>query len=245
MARELLQGEQPAARDEVTLTDFDPDGEVKVVAAALYAASSLPDDQILARVRRMSADERAAVLRAYVGERANRRHKPGRALERTSYRFDILADYGAFRDLQRHRLLTLEWQRFTPDFGYVTPPALAEIGAVGEWQVVMSECADLYARLTSAGLSAIAAYALPMAYRVRFYMDLSAREAMHVIELRTTPQGHPAYRSVCQRMHRLIDERAGHHAIAAAMVHADHSAADQGRLDAERATEKKKLKAQS
>src|SRR5262249_12399897 len=89
-------------RDEVTLTDFDPDGEIKVVAAALYASSSLPDDQPLAIARRMPADDRAALLRAYVGTRANRRHKPGRAFERTSYRFDILADYGAFRDLQRH-----------------------------------------------------------------------------------------------------------------------------------------------
>jgi thymidylate synthase ThyX len=245
IAQQLLRDEEPAARDEVTLTDYDPEGELKVVAAALYAASTLPDDQILACVRRMSVDERSAVLRAYVGERANRRHKPGRAFERTSYRFDILADYGAFRDLQRHRLLTLEWQRFTPDFGYATPPALADVGAAVEWEQVMGECAELYGQLVSAGFAAIAAYALPMAYRVRFYMDLSAREAMHVIELRTTPQGHPAYRLVCQRMHRLIDEKAGHHAIAAAMRHVDHSAADRGRLDAERATEKKQLKAQS
>src|SRR6185295_2556240 len=92
-------------RGEVMLTDFDPDGEAKVVAAALYSASALPDDQLLAIARRISHDERAALLRAYVGARANRRHKPGRAFERTSYRFDVLADYGAFRDLQRHRLL--------------------------------------------------------------------------------------------------------------------------------------------
>ena len=104
----------PARRDEVTLTDFDPDGEIKVVAAALYAVSALPDEQLLAIARRLSADERAALLRAYVGDRSNRRHKPGRAFERTRYRFDVLADYGAFRDLQRHRLLTLEWQPLSP-----------------------------------------------------------------------------------------------------------------------------------
>ena len=56
-----------------------------------------------------------------------------------------------------------------------------------------------------------------MAYRVRFYMEMNAREAMHVIELRTAPQGHPAYRRVCQAMHRLIAEQAGHRALAAAM----------------------------
>jgi thymidylate synthase ThyX len=79
-----------------------------------------------------------------------------------------------------------------------------------------------------------------MAYRVRFYMDMNAREAMHVIELRTAPQGHAAYRRVCQRMHRLIAERAGHHAIAAAMRFADHSEVGLERLEAERAAERRR-----
>src|SRR5204862_830486 len=109
------------ASEQVALTDFDPDGEVKVVAAALYAVSSRPDTELLDAARRMTPEERAAVLAAYVGKRLNRRHKPGRAFERTSYRFDVLGDYGAFRDLQRHRLLTLEWQRLTPDHGDVMP----------------------------------------------------------------------------------------------------------------------------
>src|SRR6185436_15841450 len=109
-ARPFVDGVEGDARDEVTLTSFDPDGEMKVVAAALYAVSALPDDQLLAIARAMTPDDRVALLRAYTGTRANRRHKPGRAFERTSYRFDVLADYGAFRDLQRHRLLTLEWQ---------------------------------------------------------------------------------------------------------------------------------------
>ena len=79
-----------------------------------------------------------------------------------------------------------------------------------------------------------------MAYRVRFCMHMNAREAMHVIELRTAPQGHPAYRRVCQQMHRLIDEQAGHRAIAAAMQFADHSAVELERLGSERALEKKR-----
>src|SRR5213080_2151009 len=95
----LLDAAASEPREEVTLTDFDPEGEVKVVAAALYAVSALPDDELLERARKMSLEERRAVLDAYVGERLNRRHRPGRAFERTSYRFDILGDYGAFRDL--------------------------------------------------------------------------------------------------------------------------------------------------
>ena len=113
LAAELVGDIPPEPRPEVVLSDFDPDGETKVVAAALYAVSSLPDDELQRRAREMGAEERLRVLKTYVGERANRRHKPGRAFERTSYRFDVVADYGAFRDLQRHRMLTLEWQRLT------------------------------------------------------------------------------------------------------------------------------------
>src|SRR2546427_4971153 len=120
-----------ALEDEVTLTDFDPDGEVKVVAAALYAVSSPSDAELLDAARAMTHDERNAVLAAYVGKRLNRRHRPGRAFERTSYRFDVLGDYGAFRDLQRHRLLTLEWQRPTPGPRPIGAAALTPAGAPG------------------------------------------------------------------------------------------------------------------
>lgn len=240
VATHLLAGIEPAPREEVTLTDFDPDGEAKVVAAALYAVSALPDDQLLEVARRLGVADRAAVLRAYVGKRGNRRHRPGRAFERTSYRFDVLSDYGAFRDLQRHRLLTVEWQRLSPRHGYVVPEAVDEAGAGGDWVRVMEESASLHDALAGAGLGEAAAYAVSMAYRVRFYMDMNAREAMHVIELRTTPQGHPAYRRVCQEMHRLIAEVAGHRAIAAAMTFADHSAVELERLAAERAAERRR-----
>jgi thymidylate synthase ThyX len=235
----------PEPRDEVTLTDFEPDGEIKVVAAALYAASDLPDDQLLAVARRLSVDERVALLRTYCGDRANRRHKPGRAFERTRYRFDLLADYGAFRDLQRHRLLTLEWQPLTPQHGYVEPAAVAEAGALDDWRRVMERSADLHAGLVAHGLRDAAPYAVCMAYRVRFYMDMNAREAMHVIELRTAPQGHPSYRRVCQAMHRAIADVAGHRAIAAAMQFADHSAVELERLQSERALERKRAQSSS
>src|SRR5207245_6900153 len=108
----------------------------------------------------MPADDRAALLRAYAGNRANRRHKPGRAFERTSYRFDILADYGAFRDLQRHRLLTLEWQPLSPRHGYTEPAAIEEAGALADWRAVMDRSADLYEQLAADGLRDIAPYAV-------------------------------------------------------------------------------------
>jgi thymidylate synthase ThyX len=239
-AQRLLGNTAAEPRAEVTLSDFDPEGEVKVVAAALYAASHLPDDQLLAVVRRMTHEERLAVLQAYVGRRRNRRHKPGRALERTTYRFDILGDYGAFRDLQRHRLLSLEWQRLTPRHGFVIPEAVADAGGAADWRRVMDDSAALHEAITAAGLEEVAAYAVAMAYRVRFYMEMNAREAMHVIELRSAPQGHPSYRRICQAMHRLIAESAGHRAIAATMSFTDHSEVALERLEAERAAERRR-----
>ena len=239
-ARGLLANLPATASEEVTLTDFDPEGELKVAAAALYAHSTLPDAQLLALARRLSAGDRAALLKAYAGQRANRRHKPGRAFERTSYRFDVLTDYGAFRDLQRHRMLTLEWQPLSARHGYTEPAAIEEAGAQQEWRSVMNQSADLYEALVAGGLAEVAPYAVVMAYRVRFYMEMNAREAMHVIELRTAPQGHPAYRRVCQLMHRAIADVAGHRAIAEAMQFADHSEVELERLQSERAMEKKR-----
>ncbi len=235
VAEDLVGEPEPGPRDEVTLTDFDPEGEAKVVAAALYAVSDLPDDQLLALARRMSQEQRDTVLRAYVGDRTNRRHKPGRAFERTAYRFDVLTDYGAFRDLQRHRMLTLEWQTLSPRYRYGVPEPVDEAGAGEAWHRVMEASAELHGALVGAGLAAIAPYAVCMAYRIRFYMAMNAREAMHVLELRTAPQGHPSYRRVCQAMHRLIAEK--HPAIAEAMRYVDHSAVALERLEAERRTE--------
>jgi thymidylate synthase ThyX len=239
-AARLTTGVEAAPAAEVTLTDFDPEGEIKVIAAALYEASSLPDADLLALARRMPVDDRVALLRAYVGDRANRRHKPGRAFERTSYRFDVLTDYGAFRDLQRHRLLTIEWQPLSAHHGFTQPEAIVEAGGNAEWQGVMERSAVVSEAIAAAGLAAVAPYAVSMAYRVRFVMDMNAREAMHVIELRTAPAGHPAYRRVCQAMHRRIAEVAGHKAIAEAMQFADHSEVELERLQEERRLEKKR-----
>ena len=233
-----------AKRPEVTLTDFDPEGEVKVTAAALYAIGDQPDDRLLDIARGMPVEERSRVLGAYVGDRTNRRHKPGRAFERTDYRFDVLCDYGAFRDLQRHRMLTIEWQRLSCLHGFERPLEVEQVGAAADWDRVMDDSFDLHGELIARGLDRAAQYAVSMAYRIRFVMQMNAREAMHVIELRTTPQGHPAYRRVCQEMHRLIAEQAGHRAIAEAMRFVDHSSVELERLEAERRTEAKRRAAE-
>ena len=228
----------PWAAPGVQLVDWDPDGEVKTVASMLYPYVDLPEAQLEDRARAMTVDERLAVIRAYVGERRNRRHRPGRGFERTYYRFDVLADYGAFRDLQRHRMLTIDWQELSPRHGYTRPEAVEQAGLADEFDQAMERSADLYDALGAGGFPHAAPYAVALAYRIRFVMQMNAREAVHLIELRSTPQGHPAYRTVAQEMHRLIAEEAGHRALAAAMSFVDHSAEPRlERLDAERRAE--------
>jgi thymidylate synthase ThyX len=218
---------------EVVLLDFDPEGEDKVLAAVCQPFAAVTEREVLRRVRRLSSEDRHALLAAYVGERKNRRHRPGRAFERTDYRFELVTDYGAFRDLQRHRMLTVDWQPLSTGLGYDVPDLVVEAGESGPFAEAMERSAALHAELAPR-FPADSPYAVALAYRLRYVMQMNAREAMHLVELRSGTQGHPAYRRVAQEMHRLIGEVAGHRAIAAAMVHVDHAPAGLGRLNAER-----------
>jgi thymidylate synthase ThyX len=224
------------AGPDVRLVDWDPDAEIKLVTAMLYPYTHLAEEELAARVRDMTAAQRLEVVQRYSGDRLNRRHRPGRALERCSYRFDVVSDYGAFRDLQRHRLLTIEWQGLTPYHGYTMPEAISAAGGAEIYEEAMARSASLYDALAEHFGASVAAYAVTLAHRVRYSVQMNAREAMHILELRTTREGHPEYRKVCQRMHRLIAEEAGHHAIAAMMGfvdHADYQEEELERLQAE------------
>ena len=232
--------EEPVTTTHVRLLDFDPDGEDKLIAAMLYESVDVPEERVLAKVKAMGADQKRAVADAYIGDRRNRRHKPGRAFERIDYRFDILSDYGAFRDLQRHRLLTVEWQPLSPMHGFVLPAAVVEANCTDAFEGAMERSAELYDALADRFVDQ-APYAVSLAYRIRYVMQMNAREAMHLIELRSAPAGHPEYRFVAQEMHRLIAEQAGHRIVADAMRFVDHSDPDLERLDAERRAERRRL----
>jgi thymidylate synthase ThyX len=221
------------APPSVTLTEFDPAGEDKVLTAIAYPHLAAGEAEVAAAVGRLGAAERARLLAAYVGERGNRRHRPGRAFERAVYTFDVVADYGAFRDLQRHRLCTIVWQPLTPDLGWELPGDVAAAGLAEPFASAMAASAGLYRELAPR-FPAQAPYAVALAHRVRFAMTLNARELMHLAELRSDPQGHPAYRTVARQMHRLVAERAGHRGLAEAMRFVVHDEVGLGRLAAER-----------
>ena len=224
---------------EVTLLDFDPEGEEKVLVAACFSHLGCSEREAARRVARLAHDDRVALLRAYVGERRNRRHRPGRAFERTDYRFELVTDYGAFRDLQRHRMLTIEWQRLGISLGYDMPSLVADAGLGERYDEAIGRAEELY-RTLAPDFPEQASYAVALAHRIRYVMQFNAREAMHLIELRSGTQGHPAYRRVAQQMHRAIAEVAGHRALADAMSFVDHGATDLERLESERRAERRR-----
>jgi len=195
--------------------------EEDLLASCLFEAASTPETEIRNRVDLLDREQRAELLGALAGERTNRRHRPGRGFEALRYRFEIVSDYGAFRDLQRHRMLTCQWQRLGPDLGAGVPGEVREAGAGEEFERALEVSRAEYERLRDAGQGEQAPYALCLAYRIRYVLDLNAREAMHLIELRSGREGHPAYRAVAQAMHERI--AAVHPAVAAMMIYVDDS----------------------
>jgi thymidylate synthase ThyX len=187
----------------VKLLKVDGD-EDDLLTALLFESTAAPDESVRRGVEGLSEAERAQLLSDLVGTRANRRHRPGRGFEALSYRFEIVADYGAFRDLQRHRMLTVQWQALTPDLGADVPEQVQQAGAGESYRRALEISRAAYDRLVDAGQRGAAPYALCLGYRLRFILDLNAREAMQLIELRSGREGHPSYRAVAHEMHAQI-----------------------------------------
>ncbi len=202
----------------VALTHVDGD-EDDLLTALLFESGTSSEQTIRRTVAELSEAERAQLLSDLVGDRANRRHRPGRGFEALRYRFEIVADYGAFRDLQRHRMLTVQWQALTPGLGAGVPGQVELAGAGDAYRRALEVSRVEYERLLDAGLASAAPYALCLGYRIRFVLDLNAREAMQLIELRSGREGHPSYRAVAHEMHAQI--AAVHPAVAGAMTHVD------------------------
>src|SRR3954465_13615540 len=193
--------------------------EDDLLAALLFEAASVSEAEARDAVRVLPPDERARLLADMVGQRSNRRYRPGRGFESVSYRFEIVSDYGAFRDLQRHRLLTVQWQTLGPDLGAGVPGELEEAGVADDYRAGLERSAAEYERIRETGMTELAPYALCLGYRIRYILDLNAREAMHLIELRSGREGHPGYRAVAHELHAQIAQV--HPAVAAAMKYVD------------------------
>jgi thymidylate synthase ThyX len=195
--------------------------EEDLLAASLYESAGTAEAEIRSRIASLDPIERAELIGELAGERRNRRHRPGRGWEAVRYRFEIVSDYGGFRDLQRHRMLTCQWQRLGPELGAGVPEEVREAGVGDAYESALELSRTEFERLEDSGLAEAAPYALCLGYRIRYVLDLNAREAMHLCELRSGREGHPTYRAVAQAMHERIAQV--HPAVAAAMTHVDSS----------------------
>jgi thymidylate synthase ThyX len=197
-ARSARRLRRAGSGPSVTLLEHDPDAESKVVAAALFPHSD-------ATWKDLGGDP-ATLLEAMLGDRANRRQRAPRALEHAQYAFEIVANFAAYRDLHRHRMLTQDRQLLGTALGYDVPTGLAELGLESRFRSTIEAGASAHARLERDAGPALAQYVVPLAFHVRWYFRINLREIYHLCELRTTPQGHPDYRWVAQEMFRLVSE---------------------------------------
>ncbi len=239
LAARYLPAESADFAEPVRFIGASLQDEMDLVPDMLFEVSGLSEKELRTAVAEWPLARKQEVFDAYVGARMNRRHKPGRALEKLHYEWEVTADYGTFRDLQRHRIVDAwEWQNLTVKYGYEIPDLIKEAGFEAQFRECFAESERLWKAMMDAGFAEEAQYATLLGHRLRYRFVMNAREAFHLLELRTSPQGHPGYRKICQEMHRqlsLIHPRLG-----AAMKFVNRSGDPPlTRLDAERATQLK------
>jgi dTMP kinase len=223
-----------ANSNPVNLVDFWPKNELLLVADMLYEHSNLSLEQLQATVSDWPYDRKTEVFKAYMGERLNRRHRPGRALEKAHYSWDLICDYGIFRDLQRHRMVDdMNWQLLTPRYGYDVPKLIDEANLTEQFEACFDISLKLHSLLQKSGYQLESQYATLLGHKMRWKVTYNARQAFHMHELRTTSQGHPGYRKLVLQMHEKLAEVHPLLAEAMAFVNTDEDA-ELTRLAAER-----------
>ena len=215
------------------------DAEVKIASAILYEyANGQSLSNIITKVKSLSQSNRQEIIQTYVKYRNNRRHKPGRAFEMTEYLFEMLTNFGAFRDLHRHRILTIERQLLSTKHGYDIPKEILELDIKKDFEDCMYMCNDAYENISSS-MKTEAQYVVNFAFRYPFFIKLNLREACHMIELRTSIQGHPDYRYICQEMFNKI--KSVHPLLADAIKFVDLKDHRLNRMESEKKIERKKM----
>ncbi|MDQ4022792.1 MAG: FAD-dependent thymidylate synthase [Thermoproteota archaeon] len=180
------------------------EAEIKVASAILYEqADGQSLEKITQHIRSLPAYDRKKIIQTYTKLRANRRQRPGRAFEMVEYTFEMFTNFGMFRDLHRHRILTMERQLLSTRHGYDIPAEIIKLGISKDFKDCMYKCNEVY-EMISRKYPTEAQYVVNLAYKYPYFVKLNLREACHMIELRTIPQGHPDYRKMCQKMYKQI-----------------------------------------
>jgi hypothetical protein len=233
-----LGGIPAESAESVRLIDYDEEAETKLLAALLYTHSGLTLQQIRESVKTMSEAEKTRLIEQTIDLRGHRRHKPARGLEMAFYTFDILGDYGMYRDLQRHRMLTQERQPLTTSYGYDTPDEIEDAGLGAEYHRTMSSSAEAFETIAK-DFPHEAQYVVPMSYNIRWYVHINLRALIWLTEIRSTPQGHTGYRRIAQEMFRKVEE--AQPLLAKYMKFVDLNEYSLGRLSAEQRQEDKQV----
>jgi thymidylate synthase ThyX len=241
LAAEFLSGiSVDQSPNPVKLIDHEDNflAESKVASAILYEqAEGQSMEKILNFVKSMPSGDRSRVISSYTQFRRNRRHRPGRAFEMVDYTFELFTNFGMFRDLHRHRVLTMERQLLSARHGYDLPGELVVAGLDKEFRECMEFSKRTYNELALT-MPMQAQYVVNFAFRYPYFIKTNLREACHLIELRTAPQGHPDYRGVCQSIYREISKV--HPVLSLGIKFADMNDYSLERLDSEKRTEKKR-----
>lgn len=183
----------------VRLLSYDPDAVIKVAAATLFAHSDKGLDDLYTYCKRLPDEEIARILDANCSARESRRHKSPRSLEHANFTFEIISDFGVYRDLHRHRMLTQERQLLNCDYGFYIPPEIIGTSLEQEYNQAMHKAKEVYDSIATE-LPEEAQYVVPMAYNVRWYFHVNLRALQWLCELRSSPAGHPTYRFVAQQL---------------------------------------------
>jgi thymidylate synthase ThyX len=229
--------ENPQSVKLLTFED-NSEAEIKVASAILYEqAEGQSLESIIRYIRSLPQNERHKIIQTYTKFRANRRQRPGRAFEMVEYTFEMFTNFGIFRDLHRHRILTVERQSLSTKHGYDLPKEIVDIGVDRDYKDCMYQCNETYKKI-SEKMPEEAQYVVNLAYRYPYFVKVNLREMCHLIELRTIPQGHPDYRRVCQKM--FTDIKGVHPVLAEGIKFVDLKKYELGRFKAEKYIEDKR-----
>jgi thymidylate synthase ThyX len=203
IVQQQSKGVEKMAAPGVRLLSFDPEGPIKVAAALLFAQSDVGLRELQEHCKQVSEEDLARILDAGSNYRENRRHKSPRALEHANFTFEIVADFGIYRDLHRHRMLTQERQVLSCDLGYFVPSEIRETEMEKEYCAAMDEAKKIYDTI-AAELPEEAQYVVPMGYNIHWYFHVNLRSLQWLCELRSAPAGHPQYRYIAQELAKQV-----------------------------------------
>lgn len=188
---------------EVRLISSDPQAVYKVTAALLFSYSDKSFEQLLELCKQLPDEEIARILDGACSSRETRRQKSPRALEHANFTFEIVSDFGAYRDLHRHRLLTQERQLLTCNYGFYTPPEIVGTDLESEYYEALCHAKEVFDAI-ACELPEEAQYVVPMAFNIRWYFHVNLRSLQWLCELRSSPAGHPTYRYIAQNLARQV-----------------------------------------